>query len=1528
MKILKKSYHVFLSLFICLTVFILPTNDLLHLHAEDTTAIYLSDLEPESVKVGYGSLQKDQGLEGLALRLRLTKNGAPTAYAKGLCAHAESTIVYNIADKGYERFQSYIGVNYSKTGGSTGFKVMVDGQTLYEIPVLYESDAQQFVDVAIPEDAQTLTLITTDGGDGITADHSVWADAKFLLNKTALERFGSFETTVPATLLAANTTSKITARAFKVNGEAIAIDENNIKFTSSNPTVLKVTKDGTIQTLQDGIAKVTITYTYQDITKTNEINFVIGKGDAATSWDVLSDDGSIHGVFSLINGTIHYAFTKEDESIVEDSTLQLKTNLGDFSNGLVFVNRSDERVIDNYTLYGAKVSEVQAEANQTTLNFEKNGVTFSIVVRVYNDGFAFQYKINTPTPSTLSISEEISQFQLPYNAVAQAMDYIEHHEAVAYEKQVSQLIDNYCMPLLYQTSKGTYALISEAGLNPEYSGAILKGNGKGVNAILSPEQTKNISTTSPFASPWRFVVIGDAATINENTMAETLNPELAYDASWIEPGVTAWTWLNRESTSDFETYKRYVDFAAEMGWAYVLLDEGWQPKGATGSGMNYQGYYEWTTELITYANQKGVGLLVWANNGDLNTAKKREIIKEWSEMGFKGIKPDFFNSQSQDTMKFYDALAKETAKYHMLLNIHGSNKATGERRTNPHLITKEGIFGAEQDLFKPSEVSAQHNCMLPFTRNAIGPADYTPMLSYRNAGERRSFTVTHQAALATVFESGIQCFADRPEVYRASPSYLYFKDYKTNFDESHLLGGIPGDYVNIARRSGNDWYVGVIVNNAREIEFSFDFLGEGEYYAMIYTDGATPEDMNAEYRVVTKADKMAFSIPATGGISMRIVKEKLSEPTELTLSASEIVLEQYESQDLEVTLTPSNVDFNKITWMSENPEIATVKDGKIIAKKPGITKVSATTGFENNVIASCDVIVKTPSYSLYKDWEILKNDFEKWSIQSETEMTIITQPGEYYSGSATAKNVVLHPLENGDFEAMVKLDFSPVGDYQSAGLLVYANDTCLFGVVRRSHSSLGGQILATIGLNGNTFFERSIKETNPNQPVYLKIKKVGANFSASYSYDNLTFTTFKDVYTNPNLSSASQIKAGLYAVNGNNRSGNIPATFENFRVTYGNTSTLLPFAQKNANKDNLLTVIKATSNLASEMFTEASYQVYAEAYQEALTTFGDVSVSQEQVDNVAANLQAAYDNLQERQVVNKDALRTSLEAYQIIDQGDYTSSSWHAYQEAYQQAQTVYDDADVTQEQVDTANSNLLSAYANLERTINYDKTSLLALYTSAQSKNKDRYSNSSWSLFITARLYAKEILQKPDATQEEIDQAYSELQHKMKNLVSVLRSEDGQVRIEGHFPESVTLAANVLKPEQFNLSSYTFEKGYDLTLEKDGAPYELETPVKVYMNVAEIRNKELHGVYIKENSCVEFLALSVDKNELYFTTDHFSKYAIISKTKTDAAASDSNVLLLQQPKTEDQTNRPLLMLLSILSGSITIYCLKKLKND
>lgn len=1164
-------------------------------------SIYLSDWDWISATTDWDVVRKDTGVEGKTISLIVDDNGTRATFNKAIAAHAASEVIFDIEGKGVKRFQSYIGVNLQY--GDCGFIVKTDlsDTPLYEIEKVSYSDKVVFVDVEIPAEATRLILITNDGGDGNSYDHSIWADPKVIVDTEISNNISKVSLNVP-TYLPLNDTAKASITANLGNGTPINLDDAEVSFSSSNEEVLSVDSDGNVTALSNGMSVLTASVTFNNVTKTASTEIIVGNAEDSV-WKLTSEDESISALFYLVNGTAHYIVTENDAMVVEASDLGIVTESADFTTGLTYVDSSEiTEVTDSYDLIGAKVSHVDAVGKEMTITFEKDGLELDVIARIYNDGLAFRYAIDGE--GTIDISAEDTTFQIPDGSTAYAMSYIAHNEAVETKyESLEDLNSDYCEPLLYKTANGTWTLVSEAALNGNYCGTFFRGDGKGnVNFHFAKEQSGNVTSTLPFESPWRYFVIGTAAEISENTMGETLNPDCEGDFSWVKPGVTSWTWLNRESTSSGETYLKYIDFAAEMGWEYLLLDEGWQPSGSS-IGKVYAGYYDWFDEVLEHAKEKGIGLLVWANHNDLKDDEYREqLFAEWEELGIAGVKPDFFDSSSQTYMQLYDDLIEDTAKYHLLLNLHGIPKPSGERRTYPHLLTREGVFGHEQELFKPAQMSAYHNCMLPFVRNAVGPADYTPMFSYRNSGSARNFSLAQMAAMAVVYESGIQCLADRPDEYLGSAAELYFRDMPASWDESHVLEADPGNLVITARRNGDAWYVGGMCDDAYTAELDLSFLGEGTYYAVICKDGETITEITNEFKTVTKDDTLTIPMLKTGGFAIRFMTEDPSADT-LTLNTTELELDSYDTANLTASVSKNGEPVNMaVIWTSSDETVATVSSGTVTGISAGTATITATVkGFSKDLSVSCKVTVYPPEYELAEGWDLINGDNrENWSIVDEDTVTILTQYGDYYYSNgvrATAKNIFLHDVTDTDFEISVKLDYQPDNNYESAGIMIYRADNANFTFSRRYHTYFETHSIGTHGVNTNSFPETHEADPSSTQaPIYLKIVKTGTTLKCYYSLDekatwtqhggNITWSSFADA-------EASDLKVGLYT--GDSMSNNnTKATFSDFTIKYTDSEELsVPFAVKNEPAETFAIITQPTDTSAvkgkdATVFVEAS----------------------------------------------------------------------------------------------------------------------------------------------------------------------------------------------------------------------------------------------------------------------------------------------------------------------------------------------------
>lgn len=1363
---------------------------------DETVTQYLSDWNWLSAEAGWKEVVKDGCVECSSIRLR-DENGEEHTYQKGIGAHAASKIVYDIKEKGVLRFQSDVGVN--KEGGTCGFTVMTDvsSEPLFQTEEpLKASDSVLHVDVAIPENATKLILLTDNGNDGEGNDHSVWAGAKVVLDADVQDNLYKVILTAPSQINI-DATDRATVKGVLVDGTEADLSQVDIKYTSSDEEVLSVSETGELKGLKSGVSTLTVSVTLDGITKTTSRKILVRETENLLD-SISSPDNSLKAEFCLSDkGEIQYLVKKDNEIVVETSSLGIVTDLDDFTQGLRFLEKTSvTQGVDDYDLTGAKVSHVHDTYNEVTYTFwGQNGTELKVIVRMYDDGVAFRYAVDGE--GTLNVSSEKTSVKIPGNSTVHAHVYHSQHEGYPKKYTLDQLTaDNYDTPMLYETENGTWGLIGEAAVGESnYCVSRFSGDGKGNVQYVNENDGKPVSIQMPYQSPWRFVVTGDAATINLTTMAENLNPDCEGDFSWVKPGATSWTWLNGDPCNDLETYKEYVDLSVEMGWQYLLMDEGWQLGGNQGqSGQSgWYGYGEWFDDLAAYAKENNIGLLAWAHNKDLqdkhtvtedHSSELCKLLDEWKSKGIVGIKPDFFFAGTQETIAWMDTLIQETAYHEMLLDMHGCALPSGERRTYPHLLSRESVFGGEQVHWNNSKLTAYNNCLLPFTRNAVGPMDYTPMFKRLFTGHGRNwnhnFSLGQMAAMPVVFETGLQCLADKPASYLGSPAELYFEGMPAEWENSVVLEADPGSYVTIARKAKTgDWYVGAMCDAQRSAQIDMPFLDEGHtYYAIICKDD-TMDTVTSEYQKVTSDTKLSIPMLQAGGAAIRIMYDEPEIPDTITLDTSELTLQAYEENTLTATTTKDGQPMEaRVIWSSDNESVATVADGVVTGINPGTANITATIdGFDGTLEATCKVKVT----SLLADgWEIVNGDARKhWTNVDDNTVEIEVQKGEYYFENGrpteTAKNVFLHDVENTDFEIAVTLSFQPNANYQTAGLIIYRDGTSNFAATRRYHSNFGGNVVGIHGTNVDRFTETYVADPLVTQSaIDLKIEKNGTQLTSYYSLDGRqTWTKYNDAeWKSFENASAEELKVGLYTAN--NSDTNEKATFKNFTIKYvqDEQETVLPlFDMKNetANKTLLQKTYDYALTLSTDGVTDTAKAAFETALANAKAVLDDEAATQDQVN-------AAWDALLEGiwglglTQGDKTMLNLLIDRAQdmIPNKDKYVADHWQQLVDALAEAQKVASDGDAMQEDVDQAAQALLDAI--LAQRYKADKSILKELIRQAEDMELTGYTAESVAVFRTALANAQAVLADETLTEDDqatVDAAVEQLTQAMNGLTA-----------------------------------------------------------------------------------------------------------------------------------------------------------------
>jgi hypothetical protein len=584
-------------------------------------------------------------------------------------------------------------------------------------------------------------------------------------------------------------------------------------------------------------------------------------------WHLQSPDKKIEVNISNEKGTLSYWVNYDGKKAILKSPLGIEMEDQDFASGLNFKKKRTSSFNEDFTLLVGKRVHNQQKGNELVLSFTNaNNKNIDLTFRAFNDGMAFRYFFPDQNQKAHRISKERSGFSIAKEGKAWIQPYdLNVRKKPCYETYYENGVPvgsespnpaGWAFPALFNVNN-LWLLISEAGLNETYCATHLEDKNKnGLYTIRFPEKEEVTSdvdpepiSTLPWTTPWRLTIIGTSLSTIENSMlVSALNPpSVIDDTSWIKPGRASWSWWsNGASPKDYNILKDYVDFTAEMGWEYTLLDAGWPQM----EGGNVE-------DLIKYANSKGVGIFLWyhcgmgrekdtlsmANLFAFPEARKKELqkIKSWDA---KGIKVDFFDGDKQPVIKRYMDILKDAADVKIMVNFHGSTLPRGWERTYPHLVSMESVKGAEgygrQDFCDRAPV---HNTILPFTRNIVGSMDYTPVTFTNKREATRQTTFGHELALSVVFESGVFHFADRLSAYQALPTEPkeFLKNIPTVWDETQYIAGIPGQYVVLTRRKGNTWYVGGIngLNEAKEIFFDLPFI-KNEKEITIITDGEEP----------------------------------------------------------------------------------------------------------------------------------------------------------------------------------------------------------------------------------------------------------------------------------------------------------------------------------------------------------------------------------------------------------------------------------------------------------------------------------------------------------------------------------------------------------------------------------------------------------------------------------------------------------------------------------------------------------------
>ncbi|MBD3588516.1 glycoside hydrolase family 97 protein [Bacteroides sp. GM023] len=623
-----------------------------------------------------------------------------------------------------------------------------------------------------------------------------------------------------------------------------------------------------------------------------------------------------------IGSNITYSISHEDDVIIGTSPVAMTLTDGTVFGKAPRLKKKSYKT-ENQTIYPPvyKKKFIKDHFNELTLDFRGG---YSLIFRAYEDGVAYRFISNLNKP--FQVESEQAVFNLPDNPKIFAatpkgrkIDGVENQYHSSFQNTYQHVeLSKWdksrmaFLPILSEGKNGKKVCITEADLL-NYPGMFLKVSpddkgfyGKfaaypkdvsvevrGLKEMVKTREPYIAKTEGKTAFPWRVMVISkkDTDLLCSDMVYKLATPAAKDDYSWIKPGKVAWDWWNDWSlyNVDFsagintKTYKYYIDFASKFGIEYVILDEGW---AVAGPADLFQIVPEIDMkELIRYADNKNVGLILWAGYRAFDLDMER-VCKHYAAMGIKGFKIDFMDRDDQYMIDFNRRCAETGAKYKLLIDLHGTSKPTGLQRTYPNAINFEGVHGLEEMKWaEPGTDQVTYDVTMPFIRMVAGPLDYTQ--GAMNNANKKNFKAVYsepmsqgtrcrQLAEYIIFESPLNMLCDAPTNYlKEEECTRFIASIPTVWDNTIALDGKVGEYLAMARQKGNTWYIGALTDwKERNMELDLSFLDKGEYNIEFFEDGINANKVGKDYRrkvgYISTGKKFKVHMASGGGFVMKI----------------------------------------------------------------------------------------------------------------------------------------------------------------------------------------------------------------------------------------------------------------------------------------------------------------------------------------------------------------------------------------------------------------------------------------------------------------------------------------------------------------------------------------------------------------------------------------------------------------------------------------------------------------------------------
>ena len=620
-----------------------------------------------------------------------------------------------------------------------------------------------------------------------------------------------------------------------------------------------------------------------------------------------SPDGRLVVATYVDGGRPTYAVTYDGRTVIEPSRLGIVADFGDLTTGMTMDSIAEMRWEDAYTLDKIKKSDVSFEANRTLVWFsDKQGLRLCAEVAVEDNSIGIRYQIpRQGETGSVRVMSEATEFRFPQGTTtfltpqSEAMigwkrtkpSYEEEYDLDAPMDRVSKFGKGFTFPCLFKVDGGkAWALLSETGVTGRYCASHLSDYADGAYKIAypMPEENNGNGTAEPAMSlpgetPWRTISEGsDLGTVAEQTITwDLVSPQ--YATNWKPAyGKGTWSWiLWQDGSINKDDQKTYIDFAKELGFSYVLVDNWWD----TNIGR------DGVEELVRYGKQKGVDIVMWYSSSgywndivqgptnimDRGITRKKEM--RWlKRIGVKGIKVDFFGGDKQETMRLYEDILSDAADAGLFVIFHGATMPRGWERMYPNYVGSEAVLASENLIFDQHhcDIEAMSATLHPFIRNAAGCMEYGGSFLNRHmskdnkSGNKRLTSQVFSLATAVLFQNPMQFFALAPNNLEDAPKECldFLREVPTTWDETKILGGYPGKYVVLARRSGDTWYVAAVNGTDKVIDINITLPFETDGTISLYEDGKSIEEVRLTNETKAQMVKKRLSVKPNGGLVM------------------------------------------------------------------------------------------------------------------------------------------------------------------------------------------------------------------------------------------------------------------------------------------------------------------------------------------------------------------------------------------------------------------------------------------------------------------------------------------------------------------------------------------------------------------------------------------------------------------------------------------------------------------------------------